>query len=57
MKKETLIMLSSKGKLLAAVEMGRRGGKARAAKLTAKRRAEIGRKAARARWKGHRKAK
>jgi len=38
----------------AAVELGRlggkKGGKARAAKLTKKRRAEIARKAARARW-------
>lgn len=39
-----------------AVSMGRlggpKGGKARAAKLTAKRRAEIAKKAARARWGG-----
>jgi hypothetical protein len=32
-------------------EMGRRGGKARARKLTAKQRSEIARKGARARWK------
>ncbi len=32
-------------------EMGRRGGKARARKLTAKQRSEIARKAVRARWK------
>lgn len=31
--------------------MGRRGGKARARKLTAKQRSEIARKGARARWK------
>ncbi len=39
----------------AAVELGRlgasKGGKARAAKLSAKKRAQIARKAARARWK------
>jgi hypothetical protein len=34
----------------AAVSLGRKGGPARAAKLSAKRRAEIARKAARARW-------
>ena len=42
------------GKNPAAVELGRlgglKGGKARAAKLTAERRREIARKAARARW-------
>ena len=40
----------------AAVELGRRGGlkggKARSAKLSAKRRSEIAKKAARARWAG-----
>ncbi len=40
----------------AAVELGRRGGlkggKARAAKLSKKRRAEIAKKAAQARWRG-----
>lgn len=45
---------STKGKDLAAVELGRRGGlkggPARAAKLTPKKRSEIARKAARARW-------
>jgi hypothetical protein len=35
----------------AAAELGSRGGKARAAKLTKKRRAEIARKAAAKRWK------
>ena len=43
------------GKNPAAVELGRlgglKGGKARAAKLTAKQRTEIARKAARARWR------
>ena len=42
------------GKNPAAVELGRlggqKGGKARAAKLTAKQRSEIARRAARARW-------
>jgi hypothetical protein len=36
----------------AAVEMGSKGGKARAATLTKKRRSEIARKAAAKRWKG-----
>jgi hypothetical protein len=43
-----------KGKNPAAVELGRqgglKGGRARAAKLTAEQRSEIARKAARARW-------
>ena len=34
----------------AAVDLGRRGGKARAGKLSKKRRSEIARKAAKARW-------
>jgi len=34
----------------AAAELGSRGGKARAAKLSTEQRAEIARKAARARW-------
>jgi len=34
----------------AAVELGRRGGKARARKLTKERAREIGQKAAQARW-------
>jgi hypothetical protein len=38
------------GKNKAAVELGRRGGLARAAKLTAKQRSEIARKAVQARW-------
>ena len=39
------------GKDTAAVSLGRRGGKARAATLNAKRRKEIAQKAAKARWK------
>jgi hypothetical protein len=35
----------------AAAELGARGGKARAARMTAKRRTEIAKAAARARWK------
>jgi hypothetical protein len=40
------------GKDKAAVALGRKGGAARAAKLSKKRRAEIAKKAAKARWKG-----
>ena len=40
---------------ITASEMGRRGGIARAKKLTAAKRSEAARKAARARWKGHKK--
>ena len=36
----------------AAAELGSRGGKARAAKMTPERRREIARKAAAKRWKG-----
>lgn len=39
----------------AAAELGRKGGKARAAKMTPERRAEVARKAAETRWKGQRK--
>ena len=39
------------GKNKAAVELGRKGGKARAEKLSKERRAEIARLAARKRWK------
>ena len=39
------------GKSAAAVELGRLGGKARAKGMSAKRRAQIAKKAARARWK------
>ncbi len=38
------------GKDKAAVELGRKGGKARAAKMTPERRQEIARKAAMKRW-------
>jgi hypothetical protein len=38
------------GKSAAAVELGRMGGKARAAGMSAKKRKEIAKKAARARW-------
>ncbi len=38
------------GKNKAAVELGRKGGKARAEKLSKKRRAEIAKKAAAKRW-------
>ena len=40
------------GKNKAAQELGRRGGEARAKGMTAKRRKEIARKAAKARWGG-----
>lgn len=39
------------GKDAAAQELGRKGGKARAEKMTPERRAEIARKAAESRWK------
>ena len=39
------------GKNKAAVELGRRGGRARAEKLSKKRRAEIARRAAQSRWR------
>ena len=42
--------IDDEGKNKAAVELGRKGGKARAEKLSKKRRAEIARKAARTRW-------
>ena len=38
------------GKDRAAVELGRKGGQARAKRLSKKRRAEIARRAAKARW-------
>jgi hypothetical protein len=40
------------GKNAAAVALGRMGGKARAAGMTAKKRSEIAKKAAKSRWKG-----
>jgi hypothetical protein len=39
------------GKNQAAADLGRRGGEARAKKVSAERRAEIAKRAARARWK------
>jgi hypothetical protein len=42
---------SHEGKDQAAAALGRKGGKARAEKMTAERRAEIARKAASSRWK------
>jgi hypothetical protein len=41
---------SNEAKNQAAAELGRKGGKARAEKMTAERRAEIARKAAAKRW-------
>ncbi len=43
--------LDDEGKNKAAVELGRKGGQARAKNLTKKRRSEIARKAAQKRWK------
>ena len=43
--------LTDDGKNKAAVELGRMGGKARAAKMTPEQRSKIARKAAVARWK------
>jgi len=42
--------LTEDGKNAAAVALGRMGGKARAASMTAKKRKEIAKKAAKARW-------
>jgi hypothetical protein len=42
--------LTEDGKNTAAVELGRKGGKARAQTLSARKRREIARKAARKRW-------
>ena len=42
------------GKNKAAVELGRKGGKARAKKLTPEQRSEIARKAAAKRWRTNR---
>ena len=41
------------GKDPAAKALGAKGGRARAAKLTAEQRSEIARKAAKSRWRGH----
>jgi 2-keto-3-deoxy-6-phosphogluconate aldolase len=43
--------MTDDGKNAAAVALGRMGGKARAAGMTAKKRKEIAKKAAKARWK------
>lgn len=43
--------LTEDGKDAAAVSLGRKGGKARAERMTAERRAEIAKKAAASRWK------
>jgi len=55
--KEPEPILTPEGKNAAAVALGRlggrKGGKARAEKLTPEQRKEIGRKAAQARWKRH----
>ncbi len=42
--------LTDDGKNKAAVELGRKGGQARAKRLSKKRRSEIAKKAAKARW-------
>ena len=44
--------MTDDGKDKAAVELGRKGGRARAKKLTTERRREIARKAAKTRWGG-----
>ena len=44
-------VLTEDGKNAAAVALGRMGGKARAAGMTAKKRSEIAKKAAASRWK------
>ena len=44
-------VLTDDGKNAAAVALGRMGGKARAAGMTAKKRKEIAKKAAKARWR------
>lgn len=46
--------LTEDGKNAAAVSLGQRGGKARAAKLTPKKRSEIAKKAAQKRWRDDR---
>lgn len=48
---EELATPESEGKDPAAASLGKRGGKARATKLTPEQRAEIARKAAASRWK------
>jgi hypothetical protein len=48
---EDIATPEKEGKDPAAVSMGKRGGKARAARMTPERRAEIAKKAAASRWK------
>jgi len=48
---ETEDKVTEDGKNAAAVALGRMGGKARAAGMTAKRRKEIAKKAAKSRWR------
>ena len=43
--------LTDEGKSKAAVELGRKGGRARAKSMSAEKRQEIARKAAKSRWK------
>lgn len=49
---DTIPTPESEGKDPAAVALGRKGGKARAESMSAKRRKEIAKKAAAKRWKG-----
>lgn len=48
---EEALEKANDGKDAAAVSLGRRGGKARAEKMDPKRRVEIAKRAAKARWK------
>lgn len=48
---DAVATLESEGKDPAAVALGRRGGQARAAGMSARKRKEIAKKAAKARWK------
>ena len=43
-------VITEDGKNAAAVSLGRKGGQARAASMTAKRRSEIAKRAAKSRW-------
>jgi len=49
------MLMTMEKKMPAAVKLGRRGGLSRAKKLSKKRQSQIGRKAARARWRKARK--
>ena len=49
--REVLDVVTDDGKNAAAVALGRMGGKARAASMSARKRKEIARKAAESRWK------